>query len=224
MTKQYFLFLFIAVCVHLLMYFCLSGNVEKKIEQKEIGKPKAPTFRMVDLPNRQLAPPVKEKAVVPKVPKKSTAPKENRPSQAEQTIENVQPAAATEQTDTTSKETNIDNSTEGSESDESDEFFFNAAEVSVLPSLPTRALRQRLHYPKEARQRGIEGIAYLQLYINSKGVVEKVEILHEKPDSSYGFGAAAKNALLGLKGTPAKYNGKAVGVIFRYPVRFALEK
>lgn len=220
MTKRYFLFLVIALCIHLLMYFCFSGNVRKKNEQEKNSKSKVATFRMVDLPEQKLSSPVKEKTVTKKT---NTAPKKNHKPQAKP-IENTQPAPA-EQSNSAPEKTDIDNCAKENKTEiDENELFFNAAEVSVLPALPARALRQRLHYPKDARQRGIEGVAYLQLYINSKGVVEKVEILHEKPDSSYGFGIAAKNALLGLKGSPAKFNGKAVGVIFRYPVRFTLEK
>lgn len=220
MIKRYFLFFVAAVFLHLLIYFCLTSNIKREVEPEKNSKTEITTFRMVDLPKQKISSPAKKKVIVPKA--NATPKKQNHMPQAAESIEHKQPDEQTEQTDSATEEVNIENS--AAESTGENEKFFNAAEVSVLPSLPTRVLRQRLHYPKEARQRGIEGIVYLQLYINSKGVVEKVEILHEKPDSSYGFGMAAKNALLGIKGTPAKYNGNAVGVIFRYPVRFTLEK
>lgn len=219
MTKRYFLFFAAALFLHVLIYFCSAPNVKKKDAQEKNSKAKVTTFRMVDLPKQKIVTPAKEK---PAAPKTNEAPKENYNPQADPAASSPS-AESAEQTNFATKENDIENSVAKSNTTENEKFF-NAAEVSILPSLPTRTLRQRLHYPKEARQHGIEGIVYLQLYINSKGVVEKVEILHEKPDSSYGFGLAAKNALLGLKGSPAKYNGNAVGVIFRYPVRFTLEK
>ena len=220
MTKQYFLFFTAALFLHLLIYFCATPHVKKKDVQEKNDKAKITTFRMVDLPKQKIVNPIKKETSAPKT---KTVPKENHTPQAA-SVENAQPSVkSTEQTDSAAEKSNIENTTMENSTNGSEKFF-NAAEVSVLPSLPTRALRQRLRYPKEARQQGIEGIVYLQLYINSKGVVEKVEILYEKPDSSYEFGLAAKNALLGLKGSPAKYNGNAVGVIFRYPVRFTLEK
>ena len=220
MTKRYFLFFTAALFLHLLIYFCATPHVKKKDVQEKNYKAKITTLRMVDLPKQKIVNTIKKETSAPKT---KTVPKENHTPQAAP-VENAQLSVkSTEQTDSAAEKSNIENTTMENSTNGSEKFF-NAAEVSVLPSLPTRALRQRLRYPKEARQQGIEGIVYLQLYINSKGVVEKVEILYEKPDSSYEFGLAAKNALLGLKGSPAKYNGNAVGVIFRYPVRFTLEK
>lgn len=220
MIKRYFLFFFIALFIHSLIYFFPTLNIKEAVIQEKDTKNKINTFRMVDLPVQKVkkSPPPQKKS--PPVQKKNSfTQKDNKPQV--QNNENIQPQEPLPQNEPVTETTN---SEEIPTTISNEETFFHAAEVAVLPSLPVRLLRQRLHYPQEARRRGIEGVVYLQLYINSKGVVEKVEILQEKPDSSYGFGIAAKNALLGIKGTPAKNNGKAVGVIFRYPVRFTLEK
>ena len=220
MIKRYILFFFIALFIHSLIYFFPTLNIKEAVIQEKDTKNKINTFRMVDLPVQKAkkSPPPQKKS--PPVQKKNSfTQKDNKPQV--QNNENLQPQEPLPQNEPV---TETKNSEEIPTTTSNEETFFHAAEVAVLPSLPVRLLRQRLHYPQDARRRGIEGVVYLQLYINSKGIVEKVEILHEKPNSSYGFGIAAKNALLGIKGTPAKNNGKAVGVIFRYPVRFTLEK
>lgn len=221
MIKRYFVFLPIALFLHSLLYFFPIFNIKKDdIQQKDIPT-QAKTFKMVDLPvQKKIIPPVVKKSVVA-LPKKkivsqkkeSVLPTISQPVPQEEPISHAQ---ADITTDSLSESTVTESTPE--------EKYFKASEVSSMPSLPLKLLRQRLQYPQEARRRGIEGIVYLQLYINSQGIVEKVEILHEKPNASYGFGSAAKNALLGLKGTPAKIGKNAVGVIFRYPVRFSLEK
>lgn len=220
MIKRYILFFFIALFIHSLIYFFPTLNIKEAVIQEKDTKNKINTFRMVDLPVQKAkkSPPPQKKSP-PVQRKNSFTQKDNKPQV--QNNENLQPQEPLPQNEPV---TETKNSEEIPTTTSNEETFFHAAEVAVLPSLPVRLLRQRLHYPQDARRRGIEGVVYLQLYINSKGVVEKVEILQEKPNSSYGFGIAAKNALLGIKGTPAKNNGKAVGVIFRYPVRFTLEK
>ena len=220
MIKRYILFFLIALFIHSLIYFFPTLNIKEAVIQEKDTENKINTFRMVDLPVQKAkkSPPPQKKS--PPVQKKNSfTQKDNKPQV--QNNENIQPQEPLPQNEPV---TETKNSEEIPTTTSNEETFFHAAEVAVLPSLPVRLLRQRLHYPQDARRRGIEGVVYLQLYINSKGVVEKVEILQEKPNSSYGFGIAAKNALLGIKGTPAKNNGKAVGVIFRYPVRFTLEK
>ena len=220
MIKRYILFFLIALFIHSLIYFFPTLNIKEAVIQEKDTKNKINTFRMVDLPVQKAkkSPPAQKKSP-PVQRKNSFTQKDNKPQV--QNNENIQPQEPLPQNEPVTETTN---SEEIPTTTSNEETFFHAAEVAVLPSLPVRLLRQRLHYPQDARRRGIEGVVYLQLYINSKGVVEKVEILQEKPNSSYGFGIAAKNALLGIKGTPAKNNGKAVGVIFRYPVRFTLEK
>ena len=220
MIKRYILFFFIALFIHSLFYFFPKLDTKKIVIPEKNTKNKINTFRMVDLPVQKNVAKTQPTKKSPPVQKRNTPPQKDIKPQV-QSNENIQPEETLPQNETV---TEAINSTDISTTTSNEEIFFHAAEVSVLPSLPGRLLRQRLRYPQEAKRRGIEGIVYLQLYINSKGVVEKVEILHEKPNSSYGFGIAAKNALLGIKGTPAKNNGKAVGVIFRYPVRFTLEK
>jgi protein TonB len=94
--------------------------------------------------------------------------------------------------------------------------------VSVLPRLDEKEIRSKLIYPPIALRSGLEGIVYLELYIDSEGAVRRIVILKENPPGR-GFGEAALKAFEGLRGKPAQANGEAVGVRYRYPVRFQIK-
>ncbi|GHV22195.1 hypothetical protein FACS189494_08690 [Spirochaetia bacterium] len=81
---------------------------------------------------------------------------------------------------------------------------------SITPEYPTFALRA-----------GIEGVVYLELFIDKNGVVQKVVILKEDP-AGRGFGESAVAAFTGQKCKPAEVNGQPVAVRYRYPVRFRI--
>jgi protein TonB len=67
----------------------------------------------------------------------------------------------------------------------------------------------------------IEGMVYLELFVDRHGQVQQIRILRENPENR-GFGEAAIKAFQGMKGEPAQANGTAVAVRYRYPVRFVL--
>lgn len=92
--------------------------------------------------------------------------------------------------------------------------------ISEIPVLPSKEIRSRIVYPPLANRQGIEGIVYLELFIDQKGNIKKIEVLK---DPGYGFAEAAINALKDLKCSPAKANGIPVAVRFRYPIRFTLK-
>jgi protein TonB len=95
--------------------------------------------------------------------------------------------------------------------------------VSVVPSLDEKEIRSRLIYPPIALRAGIEGLVYLELYIDREGLVRRIRVLKETPPGR-GFGEAAVKAFEGLRGKPAMANGEAVSVRYRYPVRFRLSR
>lgn len=92
--------------------------------------------------------------------------------------------------------------------------------ISVIPEIPTKQILENIVYPALALRQGIEGIVYLELFIDQDGIIRKVEVLK---DPGYGFAEAAVAALEGVVCVPAKANGKTVEVRFRYPVRFTLK-
>jgi protein TonB len=93
--------------------------------------------------------------------------------------------------------------------------------ISVPPVFSEQELRQRLTYPVIAQKSGIEGIVYLELFVDNQGNVQNIIILKEDPIDR-GFGEAAIKAFQGFRGTPAQSNGKTVAVRYRYPLRFVI--
>jgi protein TonB len=94
-------------------------------------------------------------------------------------------------------------------------------QISVAPVFSEAEIKQRLVYPPIALRAKIEGMVYLELFVDHYGQVRQITILRETPESR-GFGEAAIKAFQGLRGTPAEANGVAVAVRYRYPVRFAI--
>jgi protein TonB len=72
-----------------------------------------------------------------------------------------------------------------------------------------------------ALRQGIEGVVYLELYIDKFGNIKKMVVLK---DPGYGFSEAAVKALQGVKFLPAIYDGNPVATKIRYPFRFILQK
>ncbi|GHV89013.1 hypothetical protein AGMMS50267_13730 [Spirochaetia bacterium] len=101
------------------------------------------------------------------------------------------------------------------------EVYLPMHKISVAPVFSEREIFSRMVYPSIAQRSGIEGLVYLELVIDRQGVVRQVIILKEDPQDR-GFGEAAVKAFEGLRCTPAEANGEAVGVRYRYPVRFSI--
>ena len=99
--------------------------------------------------------------------------------------------------------------------------FLPQHKISELPVLPTDEIRNKIVYPPLANKQGIEGIVYLELYIDQRGELKNVVVLK---DPGYGFADAALKAIEGIKCAPAKANGIPVAVRYRYPIRFTLKK
>ncbi|MCL1927891.1 MAG: energy transducer TonB [Treponema sp.] len=99
--------------------------------------------------------------------------------------------------------------------------FFPMHLVSQLPRFSEEELKRRVIYPPIAQRSEIEGTVYLEVFVDSEGLVRSVTVLKEDPPDR-GFGEAAQKAFLGLKGSPAMANGQEVAVRYRYPVRFTL--
>ncbi len=93
--------------------------------------------------------------------------------------------------------------------------------ISVIPDIPAREVLDRIVYPPMALRQEIEGVVYLELFIDQSGMVRKIQVLK---DPGYGFADAAVAALTGLRCKPAYANGEPVAVRFRYPVRFTVQR
>jgi protein TonB len=101
------------------------------------------------------------------------------------------------------------------------EEYLSMGSISVPPVFSERDIRRNLVYPAVARRSGIEGQVYLELFIDSRGQVQRINILRENPENR-GFGEAAAAAFRGLSCKPAEADGRPVAVRYRYPVRFRL--
>ena len=91
--------------------------------------------------------------------------------------------------------------------------------ISVVPEIPTKEILSKIEYPKMAMKQRIEGVVYLELFIDENGNIRRVNVLK---GPGYGFAEAATAALDGIVCKPALMNDKPVAVRFRYPVRFVL--
>jgi protein TonB len=99
--------------------------------------------------------------------------------------------------------------------------FLPMSRISVLPVFPEDQIRRAIVYPPIALRSGIEGIVYLELFVDRQGEIRQIGILRETPPGR-GFGEAAINAFKGIRGIPAESNGRQVAVRYRYPVRFTI--
>lgn len=91
--------------------------------------------------------------------------------------------------------------------------------ISAAPQIPIDEVRENIEYPPLANRQRIEGVVYLELYIDAEGAVRDIKVLR---DPGYGLGDAAVNAFDGVTVVPAEANGVPVAVRFRFPVRFQL--
>ncbi|WP_051537875.1 energy transducer TonB [Treponema sp. C6A8] len=103
--------------------------------------------------------------------------------------------------------------------EEEQEIFLPQHKISSIPVIPNREVLSRIVYPPMAYKQGIEGLVYLELYIDSKGVIKNIKVLK---DPGHGFAEAAIAALRGIKCIPANANGKACAVRYRYPLKFTV--
>ena len=94
--------------------------------------------------------------------------------------------------------------------------------VSTLPAFDEAELLRSRVYPPIAERSGVEGLVYLELFVDTQGRVQRISVLKETPEN-YGFGEAAEKIFRGKTGSPAQVNGAPVAVRYRYPVRFRLK-
>ncbi|MDR0643694.1 MAG: TonB family protein [Treponema sp.] len=105
----------------------------------------------------------------------------------------------------------------------SDVDYLPQNKISEVPKIDADFIRNNLVYPTIAQRAGVEGRVILELFIDNKGEIRHIGILKEDPPDR-GFGESAINAFRGITAIPAKSNGQAVAVRYRYPVRFKISK
>ncbi len=85
-----------------------------------------------------------------------------------------------------------------------------------------RFLNENLQYPKEAREKGVQGMVYVTFVVEKDGTVSDVKAMK-------GIGAGCDEEAVRVikampKWTPAKHNGKIVRMQYILPFKFTLPK
>jgi len=106
---------------------------------------------------------------------------------------------------------------------EGDNDYLPMHRISVLPVFSEHDIMRDIVYPPIALRSGIEGIVYLELFIDKEGVVRRITVLRENPPDR-GFGEAAVKAFTNRRGEPARANGEAVAVRYRYQLSFKIKQ
>ncbi len=82
-------------------------------------------------------------------------------------------------------------------------------------------LYKNIKYPEDAKNAGISGKVYVKFVVNSKGEVDKVQILRSPHPS---LSAEATRVIKSMpKWIPGKQNGVAVSTYFSMPINFTLK-
>lgn len=180
--------------------FCLfKGKAEKEFKEEDFIETKV--FKLVDV-QEYLPPPPKPKST----PKKEVeVAKQKEPKASEKVEEKKEEEIAEEQKEEAEPEPFKE--------------YVPQHKISKAPAFPAKKVLSRLSYPQMAKKQGIEGVVVLELFIDPKGKVVKINVLK---DPGYGFAEAAVAAFNGIDCVPALINGKPCAVRYRYPVRFKL--
>lgn len=181
----------LVIAVHIIVLICVRFSVKGAISEEEID---AEIFKLVDV--EEFVPPPPPPPVIEK---------------KEVVVNSVK---ASETIQETEKEV-----VEVEEEVPVEIDYVPQHKISVVPEIPTKSILSKIEYPKMAMKQGIEGVVYLELFIDEAGNIRHVNVLK---DPGYGFAEAAIAALDGIICKPALMNEKPVAVRFRYPIRFVL--
>ncbi len=200
--KSWKVFVFtLAALLHLILILTITIESEDKEKRKDNS-----VFKMVDI--EEFIPPKPKK----EEPKKTLPP----PKKLKETqIEVVNQNDIAEDVIETKKEV-----VEVLEVTPKEIEYLAQHKISDPPGIPTGDILDKIIYPTLANKQKIEGVVYLELYIDNTGVIRNIKVLK---DPGFGLADAAIRAFEGIKCEPALANGIPVAVRFRYPVRFKLK-
>lgn len=99
-----------------------------------------------------------------------------------------------------------------------------AAEGPPLERLPTVKRAVRAEYPPQARAAGVEAVVVLDLDVDERGRVERVEVAASSTSPGLGFEEAARAAAAQLEFEPALAGGQPVPVRISWRAVFALPR
>ena len=91
----------------------------------------------------------------------------------------------------------------------------------MVTAMPRVLSEYRNPYPKEAKEKGIEGKVVLEILIDNEGKVRKASLIN---GPGFGLNEAALESIKKFKFAPAKIGDQAVAVVIRYGINFVLEE
>ena len=91
----------------------------------------------------------------------------------------------------------------------------------MVTAMPRIVREYRNPYPKEAKEKGIEGKVVLEILIDNEGKVRKATLID---GPGYGLNKAALESIKKFKFAPAKIGDQVVAVVIRYGINFVLEE
>lgn len=192
-----------AVLTHIILILTVYFDIDEKQPPQDNT-----IFKMVD---------VREYIPEPVVEKKPEPVKEEPPPEPEDVVEVVQQEAIAENIIETEKEV-VEAPQEATEAEVIE--FLPQHKISVPPQIPTQQILENIQYPTLANKQRIEGVVFLELYIDQFGKIRNIAVLKEP---GFGLAEAAIAAFEGIVCEPAYAEEEAVAVRFRYPVRFKLK-
>jgi protein TonB len=187
----------LVIIIHVILIFTITistGEIQKKGDTT--------IFKMVDV-EEYLPPPEPEKEKKKETKKEDVIEVPSQPDIAETVIQTEREIVETKK-----------------EQGHDEIEYLPQHKISVAPVFPTEQILSQIRYPVIANKQKIEGVVYLELYIDKNGIIRHMRVLK---DPGYGFAQAAIEALGGIRCEPAKANGEPVAVRFRYPIRFRLK-
>jgi TonB family protein len=91
----------------------------------------------------------------------------------------------------------------------------------MVTAMPRVLSEYRNPYPKEAKEKGIEGKVILEILIDNEGKVRKATLVY---GPGFGLNEAALASIKKFKFVPAQIGDQAVAVVIRYGINFVLEE
>lgn len=204
MIKSWKVFVFsMAALLHIILILTITVSAGVKEKRKDTS-----VFKMVDVEEYIPPEPIKEEEKLPPPPIKIEPEKQievvNQDEIAEDIIETEKEVVKVEVVTVAPVEIE----------------YLPQHKISDPPGIPSDEIYNRVVYPPIARRQKIEGVVYLELYIDQTGAIRDIQVLKEP---GYGLAEAAIKAISGLKCTPALANGKAVAVRYRFAIRFQVK-
>jgi protein TonB len=101
-----------------------------------------------------------------------------------------------------------------------DTIYFVKLEEMPEPIGGIEAIQNKVIYPKEARDQGVQGKVYILAFINEKGIVDSTKIIK---GIGGGCDEAAMNAIKQIKFKPGRQKGIPMKAQVAIPIMFKLD-